>query len=60
MQQKIMNYIDHVMILLMLCFLKDFFLTNTVYTPKLLFMNIVCAFCLAFFVPTFYAKLFEP
>lgn len=59
MQQKIMNYMDHVMILLMLCFLKDFFLTNTVYTPKLFVMNIVCACCLAFFVPIFYAKLFE-
>lgn len=59
MQQKIIKYIDHAMILLMLCFLKDFFLTNTVYTPRLVFMNVLCALCLALVVPTFYQKMFE-
>lgn len=59
MQQKVISYVDHVMILLMLCFLKDFFITNTVYTKQLVVMNIICALGLAFIVPMFYTMLFE-
>lgn len=59
MQQKIITYIDHAMILLMLCFIKDYFIINTVYSKQLVMMNIICALSLAFVVPACYELFFE-